>query len=121
MKVTQSDHTVTLSQTHYINALLEKFQLTDANPVHTPMDPNIKLEALVVQHSSGSVQGEDTQITEGYATLIGSLMYLAIGTRPNIAFAVAKLAQFTSNPRKEHWTAVKRVFRYLKYTLEIIC
>ena len=43
-------------------------------------------------------------------------MYLAIGTRPDIAYAVNKLAQFTTNPRQRHWTAVKRVLRYLKHT-----
>jgi hypothetical protein len=43
-------------------------------------------------------------------------MYLAISTRPDITFAVNKLAQFTSNPKPEHWTAAKRVFRYLKGT-----
>lgn len=43
-------------------------------------------------------------------------MYLAIATRPDIAFAVNRLAQFTQNPRQRHWTAVKRVFRYLKGT-----
>src|SRR6202166_5081447 len=43
-------------------------------------------------------------------------MYLALGTRPDIAFAVNKLAQFTQNPRPIHWTAIKCVFHYLKGT-----
>ena len=46
----------------------------------------------------------------GYANLIGSLMYLAIATRPDIAYSVNKLAQYTSAPKNKHWTAVKRLF-----------
>ena len=116
MKIHQTDHTITLSQTHYIDILLEKFGLTNANPVSTPMDVNVKLD-YVAEGQEEEEQGEkDEKITHGYAALIGSLMYLAIGTRPDITFAVNKLAQFTQNPRQIHWTAVKRVFRYLKYT-----
>jgi hypothetical protein len=43
-------------------------------------------------------------------------MYLAIATRPDIAYSTQKLAQFTHNPKPRHWTAVKRIFRYLKGT-----
>jgi Reverse transcriptase (RNA-dependent DNA polymerase) len=116
MKVTQSDHKITLSETHYIDMLLDKFRLTDANPVSTPMDPGVKLDYPTDESEDGGEGEKDERISHGYATLIGSLMYLAIGTRPDIAFAVNKLAQFTSNPKKIHWTAVKRIFRYLKYT-----
>lgn len=48
-----------------------------------------------------------------YREAVGSLMYAAIGTRPDIAFAVSTLAQFNDNPGWVHWDAVKRVFRYL--------
>ena len=47
---------------------------------------------------------------------IGSLMYAAIGTRPDIAYAVHTLAKFTRSPQPKHWTAIKHVFRYLKGT-----
>ena len=43
----------------------------------------------------------------GYANLIGSLMYLAIATRPDIAYSVNKLAQYTLAPKNKHWMAVK--------------
>ena len=51
-----------------------------------------------------------------YKELVGSLMYLAQGTRPDIAYAVSKLGQFSSNPGKEHWGAGKHVLRYLRGT-----
>jgi hypothetical protein len=51
-----------------------------------------------------------------YRSLIGSLMYIAIGTRPDIAYAVGRLASFLDCYRPEHWQAAIRVLRYLKGT-----
>ena len=51
-----------------------------------------------------------------YQELEGSLMHLSVQTRPDITYAVNKLGQFSSNPMKEHWTALLRVLRYLKGT-----
>ena len=49
-----------------------------------------------------------------YRKAIGSLKYLATNTRPDICIAVLILARRVENPKQEHWTEVKRVFRYLK-------
>ena len=49
-----------------------------------------------------------------YSQIIGSLMYLASATRPDISYAVSKLSQFVSNPGDDHWRALERVMRYLK-------
>ena len=46
-----------------------------------------------------------------YASALGSQMYAMVCTRPEIAHVVGVLSRFMSNPRKEHWTAVKRVFQ----------
>jgi hypothetical protein len=48
-----------------------------------------------------------------YASAVGSLMYAMVCTRPNIAHAMGVLSRYMSKPGKEHWTTVKRVFRYL--------
>ena len=82
--------------------------MTDAKPVATPIDPNVTLLKRT--------KAPDTRASLLYATVIGSLMYTAIGTRLDISFAVQTLSQFTQNPRPEHWIAVKRVFRYLQGT-----
>ena len=116
MKVEQSDHFISISQTHYIDMMLKKFRLADVNPISTPMDPNVKLEYTPEEREAGGQGETDDRVGHGYATLIGTLMYLTIATRPDIAFTVNRLAQFTSNPKKRHWTAAKRVFRYLKHT-----
>ena len=47
---------------------------------------------------------------------MGSLLYLSLSTRPDIAFAVNNVAKFCAKPNKQHWTAVKRILRYLKGT-----
>jgi hypothetical protein len=48
-----------------------------------------------------------------YASAIGSLMYAMVCTRPGIAHAMGVLSRYMSKPGKDHWIAVKRVFRYL--------
>ena len=54
-----------------------------------------------------------------YRGMIGSLLYLASWTRPDMAFAVSELSRFVSNPGKPHLEAAKRVFRYFKKTLSL--
>ena len=57
--------------------------------------------------------------TKPYMSAVGALMYLAIGTRPDIMFTVAKLAQYNTNPGPQHWQAVKHVMRYLQGTKDL--
>ena len=53
-----------------------------------------------------------------YISVVGSLMYLAVTTRPNIAYAARVLARINSNPGPAHWQAAKHVLRYLKGTTQ---
>ena len=55
-----------------------------------------------------------------YLSAVGSLMYLAIGTRPDIAYAVGALSRFNSNPGRVHWQQCQRVFRYLQGTRDLM-
>jgi hypothetical protein len=101
---------ITITQTNYIEAILAKYGLQDACSVCTPLDANIKLEPG---------EPEAGNCSNNYALLIGSLMYAAVSTQPDIAFAVNRLASFTANPTMCHWTAAKHVLRYLKGTKNI--
>ncbi len=100
--------TLTIRQSQFIDRILARFGMTDANPVDTPLDPNVRLCA-----NDGP---EDPVLRSLYQAIVGSLMYAAIGTRVDIAHAVQQLSQYSSNPSPVHLTAAKRVLRYLKGT-----
>ena len=103
----RTKRTITIHQTSYISKVLERFGMLSSSPVSTPLDPHVKLNV-----PSTSIPSSDST-NFPYAAAIGSLMYAAIATRPDISHAVQKLSQYTSNYLPEHVTAVKRVLRYL--------
>lgn len=104
---------IVLTQRKYITLLIEKFQMKDCNPVNTIM--NIS-EKLFKEMCPLTKEEKEEMKYLPYQNLIGSLLYLAVTSRPDIAFAVSKLSQFNINPGKSHWIAAKRVLRYLKQT-----
>jgi hypothetical protein len=106
-----------LSQTALINKILEQFNMTNCNPVSTPMEAGL----ILSRHSDTPLtHEEELELTElPYRRLVGLLMYLAIATRPDIALAVCKLSQFLAFYNHTHWNAGKRVLRYLKGTREL--
>jgi hypothetical protein len=93
-----STHTIKLHQHQFILDLLEKYGMSDCKPVQTPLPPK-----LILSHSmSPSTQEEKDLMSEvPYLSAVGSLQYLAIMTRPDIAHSVAYLACFNSNPGPE--------------------
>jgi hypothetical protein len=105
------DGVLPMSQEQYIHKILHKYKLQDCKPVSTPMDVNVKL----VKDDGYSKAVDPVE----YQSMVGSLIYAAIATRPDIAHAVGTLAKFNSSPNEAHLTAVKRVFRYLKGTVKL--
>ncbi len=110
------NRSIFLSQRQYILEMLERFGLTNANTVSTPMDPGLRLDATM-----GATTPEDiaTMRSIPYLSAVGGLLYLAMMTRPDIANAVSILARFSSNPGIAHWKAVKHLFRYIKGTMDL--
>lgn len=106
-------HTISLSQASYIDAILARFALADATPQGSPMIPGLVYSK---DHSPTTPDEVMRMQKTPYREAIGSLMYAAVATRPDIAFAVSALSQFLANPGIAHWEAVKRVFRYLAGT-----
>ena len=105
------DHSIKLFQTTYIDFLLKKHGLEDANPVSMPLDSNVKLDINPNEPNDSKMQGESLEhASVSYAMLIGLLIYLAIRTHPDIAYSVQCLAQFMQNLKPIHWTAVKHIF-----------
>ena len=99
-----------LSQQRYIQIILERFGMSSAAVVSTPADPHVRLTA-----SPPNIVNEEIN-RQRYQAAVGSLMYAMIGTRPDISFAVSAVSQYSKNPGAAHWTAVRRIFRYLNGT-----
>ncbi|KAL0292269.1 UNVERIFIED_CONTAM: Retrovirus-related Pol polyprotein from transposon TNT 1-94 [Sesamum angustifolium] len=110
IKLIRSTDGIAISQSHYVEKILEKFGYQNSRIAKTPYDSSI---ALFKNESGVSV----AQLR--YSQIIGSLQYLTNGTRPDISFSVSKLARYTSCPDKTHWGALDRVLRYLKGTVSL--
>jgi hypothetical protein len=108
IEITRTKETLTISQPLYVDSILHRYGMENFNPVSTPLDPNHKLEPNKEIHEPNH--------SNDYALLLGSLQYLAIATRPDIAFAVNRLAAYTANPNLVHYGAAKRLLRYIKGT-----
>ena len=105
INVKQGSQCVFLNQQTYVEQMLDKYGMGNCNPASTPAATDLK---LIKEDGSKSVDQSK------YQSMIGSLLYLAVGTRPDIAFAVGAVSKFNSCPTESHLTAVKRIFRYLK-------
>ena len=94
-----------------MESVLQKFGMELANPVATPVDTSTKFMK--------STDEDESFDQHQYQSAIGSLLYLSIGTRPDIAFALSNAAKFSAQPAKRHWTVVKRIMRYLRGTVNL--
>ena len=107
IKILQKDGDIMLMQSHYVEKLLKKFNYSDVKPVLMPFDPSIELKKNLGEGIS----------SHKYSQIIGSLLHLTNFSRPDIAYAVGRLGKYTHNPDHSHWTALERVFKYLKGTI----
>src|ERR1700733_9045375 len=106
IEVTQYPKSIFLSQKKSIGDLSNRFGMAECNPLTTPMEQNLKLK---------STEGKEFEDATKYKQLVGSLNYLTT-TRPDISFVVGILTRFMQKPCEGHWSAAKRVLRYLKGT-----
>ena len=109
LEVSLVDNGLHLTQTKYILDLLKRSHMTECKPSSTPNSGKSQLSKL-----EGALLPDATEFRQ----IVGTLQYLTL-TRPDIAFAVQHVAQFMSAPRIPHMTAVKRILRYLKGSLDI--
>jgi len=101
-----------LGQKAYIATIFRRFGMEHTHGVSTPMDPNVKLD---LAEDWGEKELEQEDITD-YQAVMGSLIYAALATRPDILYAVAALSRYNSRPFTSHMTAATRVLQYLKST-----
>ena len=105
-----------LSQSCYIQQSLERYGCDDGRTHPTPLSSGVKLtKADSPTTPSAIAEMKDYP----YQSLIGTLMYAMLGTRPDIAFAVGALSKYSSNPGKVHWNEAVHVLRYLGGTKDL--
>jgi hypothetical protein len=111
----RAKRTLSLSQHQYCEDMLKEFDMLDSRPVATPMAPGIHLTEEMCPTTA-----EDFEFMKGvnYMRAVGKLNWLALATRPDISYAVSQLACFSSKPGPQHWQAVKRLFRYIRGTMD---
>ena len=108
MKITYADSgNIWIGQPTYEREVLKKFGMDNSKPVATPVEKLVK-----------ATDDDELVDTELYQSVVGSLLYLSMKTRPDIAYAVGNVARFSSKQSKIHWIAVKRIMRYLNGTLD---
>jgi hypothetical protein len=95
-----------ISQTKYIQGILNKFGMKNGKAIKTPMGTNGHLDLDM---------GGKSVDQKVYQSMIGSLLYLC-ASRPDIMLSVCMCARFQANPKKVHLRAMKRIMRYLVYT-----
>ena len=108
MKIWHEGKKVYLDQTTYLDKVVERFGMSNAQGAVTPLPGG-----YVPTESQGQC---DPEFHQKYQSIIGSLLYIMLGTRPDIMYAVTKLSQFSANPSKEHMGKAEHICRYLRST-----
>ena len=100
---------ISIRQSIYARQILHKFEMLNCTPCHIPMDPK----------EDWNLKDTDTPLPDKtvYQSAIGSLIYLMLGSRPDLAFSINRLAQYSSQTTIRHWNGVKRILRYVKGTI----
>ena len=106
-----------LSQKAYINKILERFRMQNCS---FGVAPIVKGDKFSLDQCPRNDLEREEMKNIPYASIVGSLMYAQVCTRPDIAFAVGILGRYQSNPGMEHWRAAKKVLRYLQGTKEFM-
>jgi histone deacetylase 1/2 len=102
---------IILSQEKYAKELIARVNMTGCKPVDTPLSTSEKLSLV-----DGELLSSDDSTR--YRSIVGALQYITL-THPDISYSVNKVCQFLHAPTTVHWTAVKRILRYLQGTVSL--
>jgi hypothetical protein len=109
IEVSRVSDSIYLSQSKYTSDLLQRAGMSTCKAAPTPLAASVKISA----HEGEPLTSEEST---KYHSIVGALQYLTL-TRPDISFSVNKVCQYLHLPTSIHWTAVKRILRFLKHTL----
>ena len=102
--------TMHLHQIPYVQKVLERFKMTGTQSVRTPLPAGYQPTKAPEDYEAHS------ELKAKYQSVIGSLMFVMLGTRPDLAFATIKMSQFMANPTEEHLSKAYHILRYLAST-----
>jgi hypothetical protein len=108
LQIKQAKEGIFVHQAKYTKDILKKFEMDDSKPLSRPMSTTTALDV-----------NEDEEPVDQKEGMIGSLFYLT-ATRLDIQFSVCLYPRFQASPRTSHRQAVKRIFKYLQYTPELV-
>lgn len=109
----REDGKLWLDQQAFIDDIVKRFGMDNCYPVDTPAESSQRLDkTMCPKTTEETVDMQKVPFKEA----VGCLSFAAQVTRPDIAYAVNVVSQFAANPGRQHWEAVKRIFRYLKGT-----
>lgn len=101
---------IRMNQCKYLQRILDKFQMSDCKPKSVPCDLSVNNEV-----NFDSKELADARL---YREIVGSLIYIMMGTRPDICYVVTKLSQYMAKPTKADFNLAKHVLKYLKGTID---
>ena len=110
MRIKRQGRKIHLDQSAYLKKVLERFNMMDSRVAPTPMVEGYK--------PLPSQEPLDTKLRQRFQSVIGSLLYLMLGTRPDISYAVTKLSQFAAHPSQEHLNKALYICKYLRGTMD---
>ncbi|UYV73869.1 hypothetical protein LAZ67_11001215 [Cordylochernes scorpioides] len=110
IKIIQDKEGISLQQSHYVQQILQKYGMETCKEVPTPGSKEINLDNHIE---------DDNCDQHTYQEALGMLRFLVVSTRPDIAYITSKLSQYSRQPKQMHWTAIKRVMRYLRGTIDL--
>ena len=102
-----------VSQVEYIEKVLQRFRMQNAKPVSTHLASHFELSKEMCPETHEEI---DYMSRIPYSSVVRSLMYSMVCTRPDIAHAVGVVSRYMNNLGKEHWKAVQWILRYLRGT-----
>lgn len=104
----EAEKTLLVHERQYLATLLQRFGMAGAHPVRLPMGTSVKLLNTGVPRTP--------KLPKIYQDLFGALLYLCTGMRPDIPYAIWRLARYVEPTTLGHLAAAKVVLRYLKGT-----
>ena len=110
---TQTENTVSLDQSSYLNRVLHKFDMIECKPRNTPCEKDIN--AFYNNPNKPKAKQKSSKL---FREIVGSLIYAMLCTRPDISWIITKLSQHLDDPNNVDWLLINHVMRYIKGSLE---